>query len=152
MRRHKSYMWVQLCYWKSVPCSDEKGEGLNSRSYLLFNLHKYTVGLCKSPLLDIFSVLKFHVVMKSQEIQMCWYNESILKGQMFWYTLRSAHFCLFGIVSLFNVKELNFLNIIRSFYETVSGIQVNTKVQHQFLSSDSCSGFIHRTCVIRLLH
>lgn len=39
---------------------------------------------------------------------MCYYNESILKGQMFWYALRSGHFCLFGIASLFNVKELVF--------------------------------------------
>lgn len=65
-----------------------------------------------SPLLDVFSVLKFHVVMNSQEIQMCCYSESILKGQMFWYVLRSGHSCLFGIVSFFNVNELDFHNII----------------------------------------
>lgn len=89
-----------------------KGGGLHSCSYLVFNLHKCTVGLCKSPLFDVFSVLKFHVVMNSQEIQMCCYSENILKEQMFWYALWSGHFCLFGIVSLFNVKELDFLNII----------------------------------------
>lgn len=40
------------------------------------------------------------------------YVESILKWQMFWYTLRTGHFCTFGIASLFNVKEFDFLNII----------------------------------------